>query len=108
MPTPSIHPPTPINDAFVFHERPGGSCLISISMTGTALERSFLFFSRFVVFQRAEQRTAERYCRVGSDKEALKDDGGSERERGERKKRRTAARSPEGREKKETAGTGSG
>lgn len=43
---------------------------------------------------------AERYCRVGSDKEALKNDGGSERERGERKKRRTAARSPEGRKKK--------
>lgn len=29
---------------------------------------------------------AKRYCRVGSDKEALKDDGQSECERGERKK----------------------
>lgn len=108
MPTPSIHPLLPPLTMLLFHERPGGSCLISISMTGTALERSFPFFSRFLVFQRAEQRTAERYCRVGSDKEALKDDGGSERERGERKKRGTAARSPEGRGKKETAGTGSG
>lgn len=71
----------------LFHERPGGSGLISISMTGTTLERSFPFFSRFLFFQRAAQRTAKRYCRVGSDKEALKDDGGSERERGEKKKK---------------------